>query len=341
MTNDLEKQEQLKKRLLEKSKAAFISGLEMFNKPINAYRLESFAIFICNAWELMLKVEIIKRHGIESIYFSDNPDRTISLLNSVRKIFTNDKDPLRKNLEKIIDLRDASIHLVTEMTDEYGAIYTPLFQACIMNYKNKMRDFHNIDISEGIPDMFFILPIDTNEISEEEIYAKYPDNIAARLINHRDLLAKLEKTENNPKFSIGVTCKAYITKDKESADTIIAIDNNSSSKTKILRELKDPSNTHNHSFCNIVSAVNRRIKDEKIPFEHTGTNGEVRAIFNRNDLSLFIKKYDLRKDEKYTYNHKVNGKNFSYSYSSALIDFIVESIKKDPKGIIGNLKSPD
>ena len=90
--------------LLEKSKEAFILAVEIYNKPTIRYRVEGFAFFICNAWELMLKSHLIKTKGEQSIYYKDNPERTINLENCIRLIFTNDKDPLRLNLEKIIEL---------------------------------------------------------------------------------------------------------------------------------------------------------------------------------------------------------------------------------------------
>lgn len=40
------------------------------------------------------------------------------MINCVQKIFTNEKAPLRKNLEKVIELRNTSTHFITE---EYEA----------------------------------------------------------------------------------------------------------------------------------------------------------------------------------------------------------------------------
>ena len=73
--------ENLEERLLEKSKEAFSMAIELYNKPTIRYRVEGFAIFICNAWELMLKAYLIVKEGEDSIYFPDNQKRTISLVN--------------------------------------------------------------------------------------------------------------------------------------------------------------------------------------------------------------------------------------------------------------------
>ena len=50
-----------KQRLIDKSIEAFILGLEIYNKPTIRYRVEGFSFFIVNAWELMLKAEMINR----------------------------------------------------------------------------------------------------------------------------------------------------------------------------------------------------------------------------------------------------------------------------------------
>lgn len=127
----------LYEKLLEKSKEAFVMAVEIYNKPTIKYRVEGFSFFICNAWELMLKAYMIKYMGENSIYYTDNPSRTLSLESCIKKILTNNKDPLRKNLEKIIELRNISTHFITE---EYEMVYIPLFQACVFNFIEKCRN---------------------------------------------------------------------------------------------------------------------------------------------------------------------------------------------------------
>ena len=69
----------LTEKLLDKSKEAFTMAIEIYNKPTIKYRIEGFSFFICNAWELMLKAYMIKAKGENSIYYKDNPERTLSL----------------------------------------------------------------------------------------------------------------------------------------------------------------------------------------------------------------------------------------------------------------------
>ena len=126
----------IKEQLIGKSIEAFILGLEIYNKPTIRYRIEGFSFFICNAWELMLKAEMMNRQ--ESIYFKDSPDRTLSLEAVVKKIYSDVNTRVRLNLERIIELRNISTHFITE---DYELKYAPLFQACVLNFVNEMQRF--------------------------------------------------------------------------------------------------------------------------------------------------------------------------------------------------------
>nr|WP_284784873.1 DUF3644 domain-containing protein [Corynebacterium sp. MSK192]MDK8697848.1 DUF3644 domain-containing protein [Corynebacterium sp. MSK192] len=110
------------KRLTEKSKESFSLAIELYNRPTLKYHAEACSIFLCNAWELMLKAYLIKTQGISSIYFKDNPERTISLDDCLGKVFTNSKSPLRINMRELIDFRNTNTHFIT---DEWEIFYGP------------------------------------------------------------------------------------------------------------------------------------------------------------------------------------------------------------------------
>lgn len=177
----------LEERLLAKSTEAFLVAIELYNKPTIRYRVEGFSLFICNAWELMLKSHMIKKFGEKSVYYKDNPERTITLENCIASIFTNKKAPLRLNLEKIIELRNTSTHFITE---EYEMVYIPLFQSCVFNFTEKMQEFHGIDMTEIIPQNFLTLTVGMKAFKESEIKAKYPEEIATKLIDTNKYTAR-------------------------------------------------------------------------------------------------------------------------------------------------------
>lgn len=309
-------------KLLNKSIEAFLLAIEIYNKPSIKYRVEGFSFFICNAWELMLKARLISKEGNDSIYYKDNPERTISLENCIQKVFTNNKDPLRMNLEKIIDLRNTSTHFITE---EYEMVYVPLFQACVFNFTEKMQTFHSIDLTEFVPNNFLTLAVSLNTFNAEEIRAKYPMEIADKLISMNNTLSPIID-ENNNRFAIQVNHNYYITKNKDKATALVKIDNSAETNVKIIKEVKDINATHKYSCKKCCAEITKRLEKDGINVK-----------FNSWMFDLFCKYYGLKADQKYCYTMKLYSQP-QYCYSLQAIDFIVEEFKKDPENIIQNLK---
>ena len=314
--------DKLTKKLLDKSIEAFSLAIEVYNKPTIKYRVEGFSFFICNAWELMLKAHMLNKFGNESIYYKDNPTRTISLENCISKIFTNEKAPLRRNLTKIIELRNMSTHFITE---EYEMIYIPLFQACVLNFEEKMQEFHGVDLTDYIPQNFLSLSVSMKALNETEIRAKYPEEIASKIVDTNAVMSQMID-ENNNAFAIRIEHYHYITKDKNAATSFVHIDKNAESGVKIIKEIKDPNETHKYTMKTANKEINRRLKREGINIE-----------FNNHIFGLFNKVYGLKENEKFCYAHTQYSQP-TYTYSMQAIEFIVDEVKNDPENIIENLK---
>lgn len=306
--------EEIKQKLVDKSIEAFIMGLEIYNKPTIKYRIEGFSFFICNAWELMLKAELLNRN--EDIYYSDKSGRTLSLEPTIKKIYSDKNTRVRLNLEKIIELRNISTHFITE---DYEAKYAPLFQACVLNFVNEIKRFHNIDISNYISQNFLTITANYEPLSNEQIRLKYPPEIAERFIQQSNQIDVLTQEYDSDKFAIPIKQNLYITKKKDEADFVIAMASESPNKVAIVKELKDPANTHKYAFNNVIAVVNNRLSKSNIKLGYK--NG-----FNSYVLNLFIEFYDIKSDNKYSYKHSL-GNSTSYTYSERLIDFIINEIK--------------
>lgn len=317
--------EEIKQKLVDKSIEAFIMGLEIYNKPTIKYRIEGFSFFICNAWELMLKAELLNRN--EDIYYSDKSGRTLSLEPTIKKIYSDKNTRVRLNLEKIIELRNISTHFITE---DYEAKYAPLFQACVLNFVNEIKRFHNIDISNYISQNFLTITANYEPLSNEQIRLKYPPEIAERFIQQSNQIDVLTQEYDSDKFAIPIKQNLYITKKKDEADFVIAMASESPNKVAIVKELKDPANTHKYAFNNVIAVVNNRLSKSNIKLGYK--NG-----FNSYVLNLFIEFYDIKNDNKYSYKHSL-GNSASYTYSEKLVDFIVNEIKKNPDGFVESLK---
>ena len=224
----------------------------------------------------MLKAELLNRN--ENIYYSDKATRTLSLEPTIKKIYSDKNTRIRLNLEKIIELRNISTHFITE---DYEAKYAPLFQACVLNFVNEIKRFHNIDISKYIAQNFLTIATNYELLSNEQIRLKYPPEIAERFIQQSNQIDVLTKEYDSDKFAIPIKQNLYITKKKDEADFFVTMASKSSNKVAIIKELKDPANTHKYTFNNVITVVNSRLSKSNIKLGY-------KKGFNSYVLNLFI-----------------------------------------------------
>ena len=273
----------------------------------------------------MLKATLLKRG--ESIYFPDKPERTLSVENVIRKIYTDKNTRIRLNLEKIIELRNISTHYITE---DYEIKYAPLFQACVLNFVNEIQRFHNIDITKYIAQNFLTISARYEPLSNEEIRIKYSPEIAEKLIKQSNEIDVLSTEYNSDKFAINIRQNLYITKKKNEADFVVGIDSHTDTKVSIVKDLKDPSDTHKYSYKNVITAVEERLKKRNIKLGYA-------PGFTQYVLNLIIDFYDIKQDKKYAYKHVI-GRQHSYTYSQQFVDFIISEIEKNPVNFVESLK---
>ncbi len=313
---------EINKLLIQKSIEAFIVGIELYNKPTIKYRIEGFSFFICNAWELMLKARLVEE-GV-SIYYKDQPNRTLSLNDVIKKIYTDKTQPLRINLEQIIDLRNTSTHFATE---EFETIYAPLFQANIQNYAEQIKRFHNVEVTDYIRPNFLALSINVNHISDNDIKAKYPAEMANKILLEKQNVNTLSQKYTSNAFHISIEHRFYLTKKKDEANAVIAIDSTSSTNATIIKEMKDPSNVYILSFSQVVEGVNKQLRAKMIEFNYVTNNGD--NIFNTHTLNLFIQYYQIKQNKIYSYTF-----GGVYRYSQKLVEFIISEISTNKNVIL-------
>src|SRR5262245_50125882 len=120
--------------LVDKSLAAMISAIEIYNKPDFKYREETFAILAINAWGLLLEAKWLKDNGnkIRSLYVTERRLRPngkpykhakvrmtgsgnpfTHSLEFIAKKMTEKKalaDAAHKNIVALCEIRDSSVH---------------------------------------------------------------------------------------------------------------------------------------------------------------------------------------------------------------------------------------
>lgn len=307
-------------KMLEKSEEAFLLAIEIYNKPTIKYRLESFAFFMCNAWELLLKSYIVKKDGITNIYYKDKPDRTVSLSECIKKVFTNDKDPIRKNLEIIIDLRNTSTHFIIQ---EMETIYLPFLQANTLNYSQKIYDLFNIDITKKIETSFLSLITNSNEVNETDILSRYGNEIFKRYMKLKKDATTLLESENNNKLAINVDLNLKVVKNIKDAQLTFSIAQNAEEAVYFIDKVKDVNTNYPYSQKTAREVILQNLKRKGIEINLHQTN-----------FGLICNKFNLKNNEDYFYYHSLTKR---YGCSQKLIDFISQLIIKEPD-IIEKLK---
>lgn len=123
----------LTRALLKRSRDNMVLALEIFNRPSVENRLDAFAMLFTTAWDQLLKATIIEREGEAAVFRTPRPGRareTIGVLDVIAAVY----DPsslVRKNLERVIVLRNEATHL---LMPELQGILARLFQAGVLNY---------------------------------------------------------------------------------------------------------------------------------------------------------------------------------------------------------------
>ncbi|MCD8018235.1 MAG: hypothetical protein LUF92_01230 [Clostridiales bacterium] len=183
-----------------------------------------------------------------------------------------------------------------------------------------------------IPQNFLTLSVSMKALSESEIIAKYPEEIATKILDAKNNIEDLTMN-NNAKFAIRIDHYHYITKKKEEATPLIKIDSAADASVKIIKELKDPNNTHKYTAKQCIISIKERLIKDKTTIFYNGREVKFTSFHFNN----FCKYYGLKENERFCYVHR----HFSapqYSYSQQAIDFIVTEIEKDPENILNNIK---
>lgn len=311
-------------RLIEKSQEAFLLAIELYNRPTIRYHAEGCCFFLCNAWELMLKAYISKIMGDGKVFYP-NSSRTLSLSDCIKKVFTNEEDPLRKNLEVIIELRNTSTHYVT---DEYELFYGPVLQYCVEKYDEKLREFHGIEISDRIPENYLALSVRRGELNLDKIRARYPKEIVEKMLALGSNVLASGETGVVP-----YATELRLTKKKD-ADFSVRIAPDADSAVAILHTLTNPINKYKFREKSAVKFIRKKLEKAGVTLLVSGQEKE----FNSFHFRVFVDFYGMKGNETYSYNFSLPGENPSWGYSQQAIDLMVQEVLRNPSEVIDGMR---
>ena len=295
---------------MQKSQEAFLLGLELYNKPTISYRAESFSLFFSNAWELMLKAYLFEKSGgkRKSIFKKKQRNKkrqSISLDDSLSRIFVNINDPVRRNVEYISEIRNEAVHLIIQ---ELYPFFSRAFQAGVNNYINYINEWFKIDINEMLNPGLISLISDRDHVSKTNlIKRKYTKEDFKSITEWIDKYNDLQRLGDNAALSIHY--KLAIVKNPKKADIVI-----SSGKTGknafVIEKTKDPDLTHPYNRKKAIEIIISRISRS--------------LIFNQYDFEAYCFIRGIKKaNNDCFYRGRYAG---SGQFSEKFLDELVQSI---------------
>jgi len=330
----IEDHEQTIVRLLNKSQEAFVLAVELYNRPSLKYGAESCSILLCNAWELMLKAHMINLWGVSSIYFKDDPDKTLSLSDCLKRVFTNEKDPLRINMKTVMEFRNTNTHFIT---DEYELFYGPFLQSAVENYAEKLMEFHGRSVSELIPENRLALAIKRGAIMPEVIRTKYDPAVAQALLSRSRAVAEEVGHEGNQRIAATYETTLRIVRKQNDADLNVYIQREADNGITIVKDIKDVVSYYPYTAGNATKKIDSLLRNRGVVFKF---NGQVKEKFTTHAFQLFVKCYEMKGDERYSYDRKTRGEKVNnWIYSEQAVEFIAQQVALDPENCLDRLKA--
>lgn len=304
--------DRLYNKLIERSLDGFTLALEVYNRPSMKNRVEAFTIMMVNAWELLLKAELLKSNGHSSIFYNEN--RSISISDALKKRL-QENDPVRKNIETLIELRDQAIHL---LIPELQSQLSRLFQATVLNYQSRYKNEMGNSPLSGQSVGMLSLVIDGPETEVAVIQSQYGDITAGVVNKFIKSFSKSSSEYNSNEFSIPIEYKLALVKRKDKSDVSLSVGEDGD-KAIIIHKTVDLDVSHPYHTKEAIREINRL--QSKIDIK----SGTFQAV-------LF--KHQIKKNKKSDMHYEIDNRP---RYSQKFIDWFVKNLKQ--KEWINNARS--
>lgn len=297
--------------LQNKSIDSFLLALELFNKPTIEYRSESFAILFTNAWELLMKAYLYHQSAgrKDSIFRKKQRHQkreTITLDECINKLFPNEHELIRRNIEYIAELRNSASHLYIGELDPY---LTRVYQSGIFNYLNQINAWFGKNLESKLkPGLLAIISAD--DVPKIATLKSRFNREDFESIN--DFINKYKELEKNGVLgAISLNYRLALTKTPKNADLVIGVVKGGIEKAMIVEKPKDVDLTHPFVTNKTIEEVKKRI-DKSLRF-------------TRYTLQAYCFVSGVRKTEKNEYYWKSTNSQTG-TYSQLLVDTIVNAI---------------
>jgi hypothetical protein len=281
------------KTLLDKSIAAALSAIEVYNKPDFKYREECFVILLVNAWELLLKAKILKdsKNKLASLYVRHahrykktrtGNYLTIELLGAIQKVGPD--VIVIDNLTSLVDIRDTAVHYYNDDGMRY-VVYT-LGVAALRNHQTLISQWFDRSLTEY---HFFILPLGFAHCFKtfRSIDLDNSPPAVANLI--RAVAETQEQAKESKEFFFACEIAAELKSAKkfatEKADLTVKVDQTAEGAVLVVKELKRTLDQYPLSYRELMDKIKTKVPHIKEGHIHSVMKKQ--RIRGNKDYSAF------------------------------------------------------
>jgi len=276
------------KSLLDKSIAAMISAIEIYNKPDFSYREETFSVLAINSWELLLKARILQlsRNRLSSILVFErrkNQDGTISikqykklnragnptsvsLFKAIDLLASEYGDKLnilvKKNVEALVEIRDNSIHF---MNDDFR-LSKKVLEIGTANLKNYVK-LVNVWFGDELSRYnFYLMPISFfTDMKTAELMSL--NGQEKKLLEYVNELESENRGDESSSFNLALELEIKFKRVSDIGTTEVKVTNDPSAIAVQLQE-EDIREKFPWDYSNLTARLNKRYRNFKLNSEY-------------------------------------------------------------------------
>ncbi len=309
----------LKGRLVDKSVDAYVLALETINRISIQYRLEAFCYLLCNAWELLLKAKILQDTGDKNAIFyraqKGKPKKSLTLRESLIRVYQTESDPERRNIERIAELRDEAVHLVFSGIPRDALC---LFQAGVLNYHRRLDEWFHVSLSDrvhvGMMSIVYDMQPQHSDLSDKQLRRELGKDAADYLTRFcAEIRQEFDQLQRPAEFSIGIEYRLVLTDKPQEADIVLSKGVSGKETTRFIEVPKDPSKSHPLRQKEVLEQVNSLLGG---------------LLITSYDLQCVIKVHGIKLRSEYFYKGKVKGSPSQYSL--AYVKWLIKQFQNDP-----------
>jgi hypothetical protein len=324
------------KQLLEKSVAAALAAIEVYNKPDFRYREESFVILLVNAWELLLKAKILKdsKNRLSSLYVHHGKNNhkikrsrtgnplTIELLSAVQKLTL--APVVRENLSSLVEIRDTAVHFHNDDGVRY-VVFT-LGVAALRNYQHLAKEWFNKNLASY---HFYILPMgfSHNFQTFRLLELDSTPTAVANLLNGVANAQTKAATEGPFYFACEIATELKSAKKfADAADMTVKVDPNAKDAAVVITQVKRKLDQYPLSYTELVDRVKRTVYYVK--------NSQITEVIKKHKLkgneSYAAYSFSTKAQEQAYEKSKVLPKGVRSIYNEEAVRFIIQKLQESP-----------